>query len=75
MLFIVFNYARKKIDMKQHKKEKKEKKILLSACKGDKKQFALIQDLLKLEKSKTIMMKRRGLFSDMESRYKQLISE
>lgn len=60
--------------MKQHKKRaKKEKQILLSACKGDKKQFALIQDLLKLEKSKTIMMKRRGLFSDIESRYKQLI--
>lgn len=68
----VFN---KHLDMKQHNELiKKEEQILLSACKDDKKQFALIQDLLKLEKAKTIMMKRRGLVKDIEERYKQFIS-
>jgi len=68
----VFN---KDLDMKQHNKLiKKEEKILLSACENDKKQFNLIQDLLKLEKAKTIMMKRRGLIEDIENRYKQFIA-
>ena len=52
----------------------KEEKILLSACEGDKRQFALIQDLLKLEKAKTIMMKRRGLIKDIEASYQKFIS-
>ncbi len=68
----VFN---KDLDMKEHNELiKKEEQILLSACENDKKQFALIQDLLKLEKAKTIMMKRRGLIEDIENRYKQFIS-
>ena len=68
----VFN---KNLDMKEHNElVKKEEEILLSACENDKKQFNLIQDLLKLEKAKTIMMKRRGLIEDIENRYKQFIS-
>lgn len=68
----VFN---KHLDMKQHNElVKKEEELLLSACKDDKKQFKLIQDLLKLEKAKTIMMKRRGLLEDIERRFKQYIS-
>lgn len=68
----VFN---KNLDMKEHNELiKKEEEILLSACENDKKQFNLIQDLLKLEKAKTIMMKRRGLIEDIENRYKQFIS-
>lgn len=68
----VFN---KNLDMKQHNELiKKEEKILLSACENNKKQFGLIQDLLKLEKAKTIMMKRRGLIEDIENRYKQHIA-
>ena len=67
----VFN---KHLDMKQHNELiKKEEELLLSACNNDKKQFNLIQDLLKLEKSKTIMMKKRGLIEDIEKRYKQYI--
>ncbi|EDP97378.1 DNA phosphorothioation system sulfurtransferase DndC [Kordia algicida OT-1] len=68
----VFN---KDLDMKQHNELiRKEEEILLSACENDKKHFSLIQDLLKLEKSKTIMMKRRGLIEDIENRYKQFIT-
>lgn len=63
------------LDMKQHNELiQREEELLLSACNKDKKQFTLIQDLLKLEKSKTIMMKRRGLIEDIEKRYKQHIS-
>ena len=68
----VFN---KNLDMKEHNELiQKEEEILLAACENDKNQFLLIQDLLKLEKSKTIMMKRRGLIEDIENRYKQFIS-
>ncbi|MFK8295757.1 DNA phosphorothioation system sulfurtransferase DndC [Capnocytophaga canimorsus] len=68
----IFN---KHLDMKQHNElVKKEEELLLSACKDDKKQFKLIQDLLKLEKAKTIMVKRRGLLEDIEKRFKQHIS-
>lgn len=68
----IFN---KHLDMKQHNElVKKEEELLLSACKDDKKQFRLIQDLLKLEKAKTIMMKRRGLLEDIGKRFKQHIS-
>jgi len=68
----VFN---KHLDMKQHNELiKKEEELLLSACQKDKKQFTLIQDLLKLEKAKTIMIRRRGLIEDIEKRYKQYIS-
>jgi hypothetical protein len=68
----VFN---KDIDMKQHNEQiKKEEELLLLACKEDQKQFTLIQDLLKLEKSKTIMLKRKGLTESIEKRYKQYIA-
>ena len=68
----VFN---KDIDMKQYNEQiKKEEELLLSACKDDKKQFSLIQDLLKLEKSKTIMLKRKGLIDSISKRYKQYIA-
>lgn len=71
----IYNKAfNKHLDMKQHNElVKKEEELLLSACEKDKKQFTLIKDLLKLEKSKTIMMKRRGLIEDIEKRYKQYI--
>jgi len=68
----VFN---KHLDMKQHNELiKKEEELLLAACQNDKKQFTLIQDLLKLQKSKTIMIRRRGLIEDIEKSYKQHIS-
>ncbi len=68
----VFN---KHLDMKKHNELiEKEEKILLSACNNDKKQFTLIQDLLTLEKSKTLMQKRRGLTKAIENIYKKHIA-
>ncbi|MBW2938233.1 DNA phosphorothioation system sulfurtransferase DndC [Aureisphaera sp. CAU 1614] len=69
----VFN---KHLSMRQHNELiQKEEELLLSACGQNEKQFSLIQDLLKLEKSKTIMMRRRGLLEDIEKRYKQYITD
>lgn len=68
----VFN---KELNMEEHNELiRKEEELLLSACKEDKKQFSLIQDLLKLEKSKTLMLKRKGLLDDIERRYSQHIT-
>ena len=68
----VFN---KDIDMKQYNEQiRREEEILLSSCKDDKEQFTLIQDLLKLEKSKRIMQKRKGLIESIDKRYKQYIT-
>ncbi|MCP9199131.1 DNA phosphorothioation system sulfurtransferase DndC [Gramella sp. GC03-9] len=68
----VFN---KTLDMKDHNRSiQKEEELLLSSCEGDKSQFKLIQDLIKLEKSKVIMMRRRGLTEDIENLYKKHIS-
>lgn len=68
----VFN---KNLDMKEHNQAvQKEEELLLASCEGNKAQFQLIQDLLKLEKSKVIMMRRRGLTEDIERLYKKHIS-
>ena len=68
----VFN---KDIDMKQHNEQiKKEEELLLLACKEDQKQFALIQDLLKLEKSKGILAKRMEILEKIGECYKQYIA-
>ena len=61
--------------MKQYNEQiRREEEILLSSCKDDKEQFTLIQDLLKLEKSKRIMQKRKGLIESIDKRYKQYIT-
>jgi len=67
----VFN---KNIDVKPCEGTIKKEELLMKACQGDKKQFDLIQDLLKLQKLKTIMIKRRGLLEDFENRYKKHLS-
>lgn len=69
----VFN---KGIDMKKlNEIVKKEEELLLLACQKDEKQFTLIQDLLKLEKSKTIMIRRKGLIDSIERRFDQYINK
>lgn len=52
---------------------KKEEQILRFACKNDEKQFTLIQDLLKLEKSKSMMIKRNNLTTQIEEKYQKFI--
>jgi len=63
------------IDIKEpFKAVKKEEELLLAACQNDKKQFDLIQDLLKLQKGKSIMLKQRGRSRVFMDRFDQYLN-
>ncbi len=65
-----------KIDMsKQEEKIKEESELLRKSCKDEPKDVELIQDLLALQKTKTLMMRKRGLLDDFENRLEQFIEE
>jgi DNA sulfur modification protein DndC len=65
-----------KMDMtKQEEKFKKEAELLRKSCKQEPKDMELIQDLLALQKTKTLMIKKRGLQADIENRLDQFIEE
>ena len=64
------------IDMsKQEEKFKQEADLLKKSCKQEPKDVELIQDLLALQKTKTLMIRKRGLQSDIENRLDQFIEE
>lgn len=64
------------IDMsKQEEKYKQEADLLKKSCKQEPKDVELIQDLLALQKTKTLMIRKRGLQSDIDSRLNQFIEE
>ena len=64
------------IDMsKQEEKFKQEADLLKKSCKQEPKDVELIQDLLALQKTKTLMIRKRGLQSDIENRLAQFIEE
>ena len=63
-----------KLDMsKQEEKQKQESELLRKSCKQEPKDVDLIQDLLALQKTKTLMMRKRGLLDDIERRIEQEI--
>jgi len=65
-----------KIDMtKQEDKFNQESKLLKETCMQEPKDVELIQDLLALQKTKTLMIRKRGLQSDIENRLEQSIDE
>ncbi|MFA7381100.1 MAG: DNA phosphorothioation system sulfurtransferase DndC [Bacteroidia bacterium] len=65
-----------KIDMsKQEEKIKQEADLLKKSCKQEPKDVELIQDLLALQKTKTLMIRKRGLQSDIDNRLNQFIEE
>ncbi|WP_297090320.1 DNA phosphorothioation system sulfurtransferase DndC [uncultured Draconibacterium sp.] len=69
----VFNI---KLDMKDKaERQEKENQLLLDACKNDDSDFNLIQDLLQLQKSKTLMIRKRGLQADIENRLERFIKD
>lgn len=58
-----------KLDMSKHEEKLKEESDLLrKSCKQEPKDVELIQDLLALQKTKTLMMRKRGLLDDVERR-------
>lgn len=65
-----------KFDMsKQEEKLKQESELLRKSCKIEPKDVDFISDLLALQKTKTLMMKKRGLIDDIENRLSQYIDE
>ncbi len=65
-----------KLDMsKQEEKFKQETDLLKKSCQEEPKDVELIQDLLALQKTKTLMIRKRGLQADIENRIDQFIEE
>ncbi|MFN8279006.1 MAG: DNA phosphorothioation system sulfurtransferase DndC [Saprospiraceae bacterium] len=65
-----------RLDMsKQEEKFKEEGDLLRKSCMQEPKDVELIQDLLALQKTKTLMMRKRGLLDDIENRLEQFIDE
>lgn len=60
---------------KQEEKYKQEADLLKESCKQEPKDVELIQDLLALQKTKTLMIRKRGLQSDIDSRLNQFIED
>jgi len=59
---------KKQIAMGEHEEKlRKEEELLKKACNGNEGDFALIQDLLKLQKTKTLMIRKRGLQDDIKN--------
>ncbi|MFT4017696.1 MAG: DNA phosphorothioation system sulfurtransferase DndC [Agriterribacter sp.] len=64
------------LDMSKHEEKLQEEADLLrKSCKQEPKDVDLIQDLLALQKTKTLMMRKRGLLDDIENRLDQFIEE
>jgi DNA sulfur modification protein DndC len=59
---------------RQHEKRTEELDLLKQCCK-DEKDIELINDLLDLQKTKTLMLRKRGLQADIETRIEKYISE
>ena len=65
-----------KLDMsKQEEKFKQESELLAKSCKQEPNDVGFIQDLLALQKTKTLMLRKRGLQSDIDRRLDQYIDD
>jgi DNA sulfur modification protein DndC len=63
------NVFNKELDMKNiSEKIEKEKDLLKKSCKSDNDYFNLVEELLTLQKNKSLMNKKRGLKDDIENR-------
>lgn len=60
---------------KHEEKHKQESELLKAACPEQPKDVELIQDLLALQKTKTLMLRKRGLQADIDTRLDQYIEE
>ncbi|WP_353718677.1 DNA phosphorothioation system sulfurtransferase DndC [Dyadobacter sp. 676] len=64
------------LDMSKHdEKFREEEELLRKSCKQEPSDVELIQDLLALQKTKTLMMRKRGLLDDIENRLDQFIKD
>lgn len=60
---------------KSNEKIEEENQLLKKACKGNPKNFELINQLLILQKNKSLLNRKRGLKDDIESRIEKAISK
>jgi DNA sulfur modification protein DndC len=60
---------------KQEEKFKQETDLLKKSCKQEPKDVELIRELLALQKTKTLLIRKRGLQSDINNRLDQFIEE
>lgn len=73
----IFNEIfRNNVDMsKQEEKQREEEELLAKSCQEEPKDLKFIMDGLALQKTKTLLMRKRGLQTDLENRLDQLISD
>ena len=64
------------LDMKdQNEKREKEVELLKKSCNDSEKDFNLIQDLLTLQKNKSLLNRKRGLKDDIENRIEEFLKK
>ncbi|MFN3272653.1 MAG: DNA phosphorothioation system sulfurtransferase DndC [Cloacibacterium caeni] len=64
------------LDMKdQNEKKEKELELLKKTCEKNPKDFELIQELLTLQKNKSLLNKKRGLKEDIETRIEEYLKK
>ena len=61
--------------MEENNKNKLEADLLREVCKDNPEEGELIEQLLLLQKSKSLMKRRRGLPDEIETRLKEFISK
>lgn len=73
----IYNRINKiQLDMTKHQEKfKQESELLKKSCVSEPNDVELIQDLLALQKTKTLMIRKRGLQADIENRLDQFIQE
>lgn len=70
------NIFKNSLEMKQHEeKNEKELQLLQNACNNNKNDFELIQELLMLQKNKSLLNRKRGLKDDIENRIEEFIKK
>lgn len=64
------------LDMKdQHEKKEKELELLKKSCEKNPQDFELIQELLTLQKNKSLLNRKRGLKEDIETRIEEYLKK
>lgn len=64
------------LDMRDHDEQFRiEEELLKNICKDNPGDFGLIQDLLSLQKNKSLMLRKRGLLNDIENRIESFLEK
>lgn len=73
---IYHNAYKSDLDMKDHnEKKEKELELLKKSCQDNPQDFELIQELLTLQKNKSLLNRKRGLKDDIETRIEEYLKK